>query len=233
MDAWQRHSTLKIGRKVARRAGRLRDTMFLKCPRRKDSRLRARNICRQGQRCLYQKANFAFSEIGVCCLGMCSQSMAHQRLTRTCHLDGFRCSAWLRLWPTSVSRGRELAGRRWGDQWTVSSQGLNDEECQCCCFKWHLSCLCIHVLIQPPQTWGNLTERRLAGLAIEKNACRQVESTPSSVRFRTEFTPMSAHKLTSLWLSFPHLYYRCSPNVRTLSPSLGRVKPANCGRSLK
>lgn len=35
---------MEIGRKVARRAGRLRDAMFLKCPRRKDSRLRARNI---------------------------------------------------------------------------------------------------------------------------------------------------------------------------------------------
>lgn len=80
-------------------------------------------------------------------------------------------------------------------------------------FQWHLSCLRIHVLIQPPQTWGDLTERKLAGLTIGKNMCRKIESRSSSVGFRAEFTATSVHELTSLWLSFPHVYYRHSSNV--------------------
>lgn len=216
----------EIGKKVTREAKRVKEAMLLKCPHRKESRLRVRIICGQGCCCLYQKANSVFSEISVGCLGTCYESVTHQHLSRTCHLDGFRCSAWLRLWPALFlkreSGGWEEMGRPVNSiqprfecwQWLVT---LADEECQCCCFKWHLSCLRIHVLIQPPQTWGDLTERKLAGLTMEKNACRQVESRPSSVGFRAEFTATSAHKLTSLWLSFPHLYYRRSPIITNVT----------------
>jgi hypothetical protein len=83
----------EIGKKVTREAKRVKEAMLLKCPHRKESRLRVRIICGQGCCCLYQKANSVFSEISVGCLGTCYESVTHQHLSRTCHLDGFRCSA--------------------------------------------------------------------------------------------------------------------------------------------
>lgn len=110
-----------------------------------------------------KKANFVFSETVVYCPGTRYRSQTRRHLTGACHLEGFRCLAWLRSWPDLISRERQQEeGQRVGIQagferwqWLVTLE----DECQCCSFKWHSSCLHIRVLIQPPRMWEETSEK--------------------------------------------------------------------------